>query len=348
MLAFYLFLLASKFVKNLSENVVEQAEFFISYVVVSGGIQIFFRLSQLHNVLTWWFVHNVVQEEAVSQRRLEKMRTSIKTFHLDEFIPLFLFIWMVSALYGALAPLSLFFVAFFFKCAYKVFKYMTLYVYGNHYEGGGFLFYTLTSILFYVLYLMIIMVAGYLSIRGSGAMASIFSLLLIITSAVHVSVHRTFVIPSKTLSLAKARISDESNDPRTTKQRKLEAYLKAKAAFEEMAQEDGPTTETLTRKLLPASDVSTVDDDNYPSSDVNESSDNSANDADRRRTAMQKLERKYREEETFSEVTESDASGSRPDFFIYRQPSLNRATWEVSPRSYHRNAEKPRTDFQFW
>lgn len=197
---------------------------------------------------------------------------------------------------------------------------------------------------------MIIMVAGYLSIRGSGTMAGIFSLLLFITAIVHVSVHRTFVVPSTTLSLAKARISDESNDARTTKQRKLEAYLKAKAVFEEMEQEDGTRTEILTRKLLPGSDVSRTDDDDDPSSDANESPSNSVADADRRRRATEKLEQLYREEDTFSEVTESDAVGPRPDFFIYRQPALNRTTWEVSPRSYrdHRNLEKRGSDLQFW
>ena len=59
---------------------------------------------------------------------------------------------MIGALYGSLAPLSCVFVALFFLCAHRVFRFLALYVYGNEYEGGGFIFYTLNTVLFYTLW----------------------------------------------------------------------------------------------------------------------------------------------------------------------------------------------------
>lgn len=112
-----------EFLRSISQNAVEQADFFITYVTVTGSMQIFWRLSQYHNVAVFWFIL-MVQDEATSQRKLDSVKYMIKKFHLDEFIPLFIFIFLVTGLYCALAPLASIFVAAFFLCAYKVFKYM--------------------------------------------------------------------------------------------------------------------------------------------------------------------------------------------------------------------------------
>jgi len=93
-------------VKTISDNVVENATFFVSYVIVSrllsrkegvfrlgfsqlfvsqvsGGLQIFFRFSQVHNVLWHWYVHRITTDEALSQRRLEELRSRIKVRIVD-------------------------------------------------------------------------------------------------------------------------------------------------------------------------------------------------------------------------------------------------------------------------
>ena len=52
---------------------------------------------------------------------------------------------------------------------------------------------------------------------------------LAMTAAVHMSIHRTFVLPSKVLSLAKARLSDKAGGSnKTLYQPKLDQYLRAK------------------------------------------------------------------------------------------------------------------------
>ena len=67
-----------QFIKNLAGNVASNAQFFMSYVIVSGGIQVFFRLSQWHNLALFLLVHLKTKKESLSQRRLEKMEKSIK------------------------------------------------------------------------------------------------------------------------------------------------------------------------------------------------------------------------------------------------------------------------------
>ena len=141
----------------------EESQFFVTYVMVACGLQVFSRFSQIHNVLAFWVTNKITTEEALSQRRLDTIRTQVKKFHLDEFIPLFLFTCLVSVLYGWIAPLSNCVVAVFYLPSYKVFKHMCLFVYGNPYEDGGFLFFLLTRLLFVLLYGLIVI----LTVRGT-------------------------------------------------------------------------------------------------------------------------------------------------------------------------------------
>eukprot|EP00977_Amphora_coffeiformis_P017341 scaffold5566_cov154-Amphora_coffeaeformis.AAC.1 len=330
------------FAGRLANNVADNSKFFASYVLVAGGIQIFFRLSQLPNLVIYWFIRNLITEEAVSQRRLDHLRTKMKTFEADELIPLFLFIFMVGALYGALAPVCGVFVAGFFFLAFKVFKFMSLYVYGKKYEGGGFLFYTLSSILFWILYMIILLFAGYLSVHGSNATTVVFLFLLPITYFVHLDVHSTFVEPSKTLSLTKARAFDESQDDlQSPHQRLLQKYLEAKQKLEDF--EHG-TTETHGGPLVGESFRGT----SHETKEEEFSSDPSLTDSQRRQKAAERLQRRYVERDTFSDLSDSEVSGPSSDFFIYRQPSLNRATWEVEPRPYRESVVVMRDAAKVW
>jgi hypothetical protein len=133
---------------------------------------------------------------------------------------------------------------------YKVFKYITLHVYGNHYEGGGFLFYTLTSILFYMCYTAVDHHCGWVSID-----ADIFpcccSLLQSFTflSIAPLWSHREHCLWPRRVSWTRVMTHGQQ------KKRKFDANRKAKAIFEEMEQEDGSRTDIPTRKVLPGSDV---------------------------------------------------------------------------------------------
>ncbi|KAL7559376.1 hypothetical protein ACA910_008001 [Epithemia clementina (nom. ined.)] len=339
------------FLEELSNNVADNSVFFISYIIVAGGLQIAVRLSQFHNVMMDWLIHKKNgREEAISQRELDRISTSVKTFHLEEFIPLFLFIFMISALYGSLAPLACFFSAIFFKCAYKVFKYMTLYVYGNKYEGGGFLFYTLTKVLFVVLYFLVLVIGSYLSLRGSGTMAGVFTLLLLLViGLVQVDVNRTFVAPSTTLSLARACVSDYVTSGLTVREKNLSIYLAAKEELERLAtsDEESGDDDDLMQMLLPprpGMDASVSEKTNDGSGVVSSGEEAASNEEARKLKAVREMERRYQADDgdtSVSDVTDSDAANNnKSDFFIYRQPSLNRATWEVAPRPYRDNLSR--------
>ena len=66
------------FVRRISDSIPQNSAFFITYVMVAGGVQIFFRFSQVHNLLVHWFSHKTTTREATSQRRLDKLSTRMK------------------------------------------------------------------------------------------------------------------------------------------------------------------------------------------------------------------------------------------------------------------------------
>ena len=266
---------------------------------------------------------------------------------MDEFIPLFVFIFMVGALYITFAPISGLFVAAFFLAAHKVFKCMTLFTYGKDYEGGGFIFYTLSTILFSVLYIVLAVSAVYFSVHGSKAIAGIYSILLAITYYVHYDLQRTFVKPSKTLSLAKARAVDEANDSRTHYERKLQNYETARHELEncetktEIDDKEADLFEKLLASPIPNPQIfEDVDVEGCNGSEVrSEDSGMNVSEVDQRVKLAAQMRRLYPEEDVqggdcLSDISDDEASGPPQSIFIYRHPALNRATWEVAPRPY--------------
>jgi hypothetical protein len=231
-----------------------------------------------------------------------------------------------------------------------------LYIYGNNYEGGGFLFYTMTTILFYILYGMILLMIGYLSVFADGVAAGILSIMLFVTLFVQLSINRIFVKPSRSLSLVKAVSSDKKISPESSnvrRKRKYEQYLRAKREWEALLQCSKEEEEDAKIKDKSGGTISATTDTTAETTAA------SNNDADRSaqevRDAVSKLEGRYRisptsgedDFDTFSDLTGSewtDSSGPAQDFFVYRQPSLNRATWESRPRPYRKDMAKRRFD----
>jgi phosphatidylglycerophosphatase A len=114
----------SEFFSTMAVHAAHQSQFFISYVLVAGGLQVFMRLSQGPNAILHFTMKRMTKEEATSERRLDHVKKDIRSFHLDEFVPLFLFVFMIGVLYGWIAPIANLFVYGFFKAAYKVFRFM--------------------------------------------------------------------------------------------------------------------------------------------------------------------------------------------------------------------------------
>lgn len=269
---------------------------------------------------------------------------------------------MVGALYGTIAPLSGLFVSSFFYVSYKVFKYMTLFIYGSQYEGGGFLFYTMSNILFFVLYMIILLMIFFFSVNGSSTVAGLFSVMLWMTLYVQLDVQKTFVAPSRTLSLAKARAFDDAQDTRPLKDRKFDEYQKARKAYEEVkrsedraiAQGKRAPTSPMSHRLRVLPRVDSCDELSADSRHDFQRTSGHGTRAGRRAgvgivpAAIHEFNERYNGDEAFydSEDDEDphDASVNKlshnADFFIYRQPSLNKATWEMTPKSYRTGLER--------
>lgn len=321
------------FFERLSDNVAFESQFFISYVLITGGMSTFYFMSQLHNVAEYWFIHGFITEEAISQRKLDQMNGRVKVFHKQELVPLFLFIFIIGALYGAIAPVASVFVILFFRSAYKVFKYMALFIYGKTYENGGQLFYSLSTILFFILYLAVLIIVGYLSLYGTSAMSGLFAVMLLIILVTQIHVQRTFVVPSRTLSLAKARIIDDAKGAYQQKHDNVGNYLSANSGQDREKGRHRRSSSLLQSLLDNAADD--IDED---TAEISMDSNDTLGSESRRALADRRMQERYREQDSLSDVTDDDARAI--DFFIYRQPSLNRVTWEISPRPYRKGLDR--------
>lgn len=232
---------------------------------------------------------------------------------------------------------------------------MTLFTYGKDYEGGGFMFYTLSDILFCVLYITIVSSAGYFSLHGSKVLGGMYSVLLLITVVVHRDVLKTFIKPSKTLSLAKARAVDEASDTRTPHDRKIQEFIRARQALETFERKgstdiDDREIELFQGLLATPVPAPTLFDGDPMELDAGAESGLQSDEmefleVEQRQRAAARMQRLYQEElgESCSEFADSELSGHRAGFFIYRQPSLNQATWEVAPLPY-RGKSPPKRD----
>jgi len=218
---------------------------------------------------------------------------------------------------------------------------MTLFVYGNRYEGGGFLFYTLSNILFSCLYLIILVVAGSLSTHGTNAAAVTFLVpLLAVTISVHRRIQNTFVEPSMTLSLARARAFDEQNEQRTTFPKKNIGPHMESMNMKILTQVAAAAEENATNWERSDSNLSFSDDDSR-------SQDTALSEYELRRIASERMQSRYPEERVngASGMIDSEwSSDAPPDYFVYRQPSLDRETWESSPQPYRKQIMRRRRD----
>lgn len=121
-------------VRRLSDSVPQNSDFFISYVVVAGGVQIFFRFSQVHNILLHWFSDKMFTREATSQRRLDRRRTSIK---VSEFPCLYCRATLMDTMFSSPNFLSFryFTMMNLFRCS-SLFSWLARYIFHLHRSAG--------------------------------------------------------------------------------------------------------------------------------------------------------------------------------------------------------------------
>jgi hypothetical protein len=204
------------------------------------------------------------------------------------------------------------------------------------------------------MYAMIVILMGYLTVFGNSAEVGLLSINLFVTVAVHRAIFRIFVHPSTMLSLVKAAQSDRELSYRSSPVTKTK-FDQAPGPQEGEAVNQGALSgDILPRRpswcddLSIACGTSTTHADNTVSEISHSAATESIPNTEQLDRANAKSEEKEDPEDPPRPGAVSDWSASSDgrgsDIFIYRQPCLNRATWESRPRPYRRKLAKDRQE----
>lgn len=260
-------------------------------------------------------LHIFTTLEAKSQREIEKLYRT-KKISWGETVPPFIFAFLVAVVYSTIVPLILGMCAIFFFIATKVYIHQALFVYSQPYEGGGTLMYKLNRSIFVILYISVGFFTMLLSLKKHPGMASSFlGIMILIIILVDRKIAKTFVIPSRTLALANARMYDEvinrANQHKQTKSERAEKIKKRRKEF--------PNLNNSYEKMSTGNN------------EKDEESFFKQQEKDLKKKARRNP-RKYRD------YSDDDSDESSPtedtDFYLYRQPQLNKSTWETKPSPY--------------
>lgn len=161
-------------------------------------------------------------------------------------------------------------------------------------------------------------------------MSRFFLLLAPITVLVQFQIDRTFIQPSETLALTKARLSDQHNE------RKAHGFMRANRG------------EPLNTALLLQTDFENEEDDT--DFDTEEYTAPTGDDGmtlntdERKATALESYRRRYLALDSMS-LSSASVRRAQEDYFVYRQPAMNPAIWEKAPREYRPTDD---TDADLW
>mmetsp|Transcript_12362 Transcript_12362/g.36310 ORF Transcript_12362/g.36310 Transcript_12362/m.36310 type:complete len:609 (-) Transcript_12362:97-1923(-) len=303
---------------TLANAVLLQSQFFMNLVLIVIGSGLMIQLSQLWSVLYWILVRSICTLEGMSEHGLQRMKEP-KWFIFGRFAPEFVYILMIGIVYSTMVPLIIGACSLYFFVASKVYTHQALFVFSQRYEGGGKLMYTVTRIVFIVIYASILIFGVVLSLKEVRAASATF-LVLMLAMAIYydLKIDREFIRPSSTLPLTRARILDEE----------YTSLLERKTG--DLCEEAGPAA-SLT------SEIGVTRSSLLPNAFV----------GDRRKVLAQDQDLKsFRgssasgagmgigQPRLFGKQGSTDANF---DYYLYRQPHLNKATWETKPRPYRSN-----------
>ena len=355
-----------KVVDTLASSISNSSQFFLNNMIVAAGSEVFFELSQIPKIVYQLFLHQVINVDATSKRRLEKLKEP-DSFEWGDKIPPFIFALLVACIYSTIVPIVIGACAVYFYFGTKVYTHQALYVYGQRYEGGGKLMYQLSRTVFSILYFSICIFSILLGLKSMRIAAIAFLVvMMVITVLVDKNITYLFVKPSLNLALSNARVIDEEIKIQKERDRLYEEYKKARAKkkkedytmlklkkinktiYETEGDDDGDTNASPNMSYMPStlfagSKITTntsSNDSNNPSSDrerVSFSADvkilPSISSPRRRKKILTKDDDATLSQSENIEVVAGNSSDS-DDFYLYRQPSLNKDLWETEPRAY--------------
>lgn len=266
--------------------------------------------------------------EATSKRKQERLQEPI-CLEWGEKIPPFIFALLVASIYSTVVPIVMGACALYFYVAAKVYTHQALFVYAQPYEGGGKLMYLLNRSIFGIVYLSICFFAAILGLKDAGIASAVgfFVLMLIITYVVDIWITTTFVNPSITLALTNARIIDEETKARNERKRLYKEFKDEKRRKRKEEESSTSRFESGSGKenYLPSQLRSSVPE----SKKMGLTKRSESNIRDEYISAKNK--RKAAKEKNAPSKS-SDDDNRIAEFYLYRQPQLNKTTWETKPR----------------
>ena len=303
-------------------------------MLLAAGTETLFELSQLPRIISHFMIHRFVTIEATSRRRMEKLKEAI-SLEWGDIIPKFIFALLIAAVYSSVVPIVSGACALFFYVATKVYTHQALFVYAQPYEGGGKLMYQLNRSVLSVVYTTVNVFAVLLALKKERVTAIVFAIVMnALTFRVDREIKKKFITPGLTLALTNARMIDEQNKLDEDRVRQYREYRRAKITKRRKeAQSKFVESKTEKPSLLKVGRSSSIllgarntDDSPIKSRpEVKRTRFNATADKSVAGKSIAALE---------DDSDSDDSMENDQDFYLYRQPELNKSIWETKPRSY--------------
>jgi len=194
------------FWKATSKAVVDQAAFFLSYAIIRVSKN-FLDLSLLLSLLRKLFLRLKRNKKGSSQRKVDAWMFP-EGLNVNRMLPMMSFLILISVTYVVMIPFASLIVAISFWCSCKVYKYLTLFVCGKKFEGGGrVVFQGLQQLPISFIVTQVLWI-GYLVVQKNPICAGVFAPMVLVTVIVRIKINKHFVNISKVMTLAAATAID--------------------------------------------------------------------------------------------------------------------------------------------
>ena len=343
----------SAFLQTLAAGLSVSSQFFLNNMIVATGTETLWELAQMPQMIKYFLMYRYITPEAKSKRYLERLERA-EQFEWGHEVPQFIFSLLVGAVYAVNVPLVMGICSAYFYVATKVYTYQALFVYAQRYEGGGKLMYYLNRTTFTIIYIAVTIFSINLGLRGAGVQApSFFVIMMFLTILVDRKIAKNFAVPSTTLALTNARLIDEDSARKEERLQRYKEYKVEKAEKKAVAAKTRKEEKSKSKKVDSATDrvkdsINSVEEEELLKTPARVTSsdgktilqlpvlrENTPDQLRQRRAAKLAADSKGGNRLYGGDNDDSDGEGSDGvDFYLYRQPQLNKTLWEKKPRPY--------------
>ena len=189
-----------------SAAVVNQSTFFLTYAIIRVSKN-FLDLSLLLPLLRKLFLRAKRNKKGTSQRKIDRWMYP-EGLNINRMLPMMSFLILITTTYAVMIPFAAFIVAVSFWCSCKVYKYLTLFVHGKQFEGGGRVVFQGLQQIPVSFFVTQVLWIGYLIVQEKWEASILFSPMLLVTFLVRVRINRHFVSICREMTLATATMID--------------------------------------------------------------------------------------------------------------------------------------------